>query len=48
MASRRLPSIFYNWTTVIGALIAIVTFSIIVLLYLIDVFVRQTTIYLAC
>ena len=46
MASRRLPSIFYNWITAIGALVAAVTFSMILLLYLIDLFVQKTTIYL--
>jgi len=46
MATRRLPSIFYNWTTAVGALIAAVTFSIIFLLYLIDLVVKKTTIYL--
>lgn len=46
MASRRLPSIFYNWTTAIGALVVVGTFSVILLLYLIDLFVHGTTIYL--
>ena len=46
MASRRLPGIFYNWITVVGALVAVVTFTVIVLLYLLDVFVQGTTIYL--
>ena len=46
MASRRLPSVFYNWITAIGALIAVVTFSVIILLILIDLFVRETTLYL--
>ncbi len=46
MASRRLPSIFYNWITAVGALVAGVTFCMILLLYLIDLVVQQTTIYL--
>ncbi|MDP6777557.1 MAG: NapC/NirT family cytochrome c [Candidatus Latescibacteria bacterium] len=46
MASRRLPDIFYNWISMVGALMAIATFSVIVLLLLIDRFVQGTTIYL--
>lgn len=46
MASRRLPSVFYNWVSAAGALMAAVSFSVILLLYLIDQFVQKTTIYL--
>lgn len=46
MASKRLPDIFYNWMSAVGAVLAVATFSIIVLLLLIDVFVRETTLYL--
>ena len=46
MKSRRLPDIFYNWMTLVGALMAVATFSVIVLLLLIDRLVQGTTIYL--
>lgn len=46
MLKRRLPDIFYNWMSVIGAFVAIAMFSVIVLLLLIDVFVQETTLYL--
>ena len=46
MTSRRLPNMFYNWTTAVGALMAVVSFSLILLLYLIDLLVQKTTIYL--
>ena len=46
MVSRRLPSIFYNWITLIGVLVGALSFIMIVLLYLIDTFVQGTTIYL--
>ena len=32
--ARRLPSIFYNWMTAIGSLIAVVSFGMVMLLYL--------------
>lgn len=43
---RRLPHVFYNWTTAVGALIAVVSFSLIVLLLLMDYYLQDTTIYL--
>lgn len=46
MNSKRLPDIFYNWLSVIGAFLAVATFSIIVLLLMIDAFVQETTLYL--
>ena len=46
MSPRQLPHSVYNWTTVTGALVSITSFSIIVLLTLIDAFVQETTIYL--
>ena len=46
MVSRRLPDSVYNWITAAGAVLAVVSFSIILLLMSIDFFVRGTTIYL--
>lgn len=46
MSGRRLPESVYNWTTITGAALALGTFSIIVLLLLIDAFVEATTSYL--
>jgi nitrate/TMAO reductase-like tetraheme cytochrome c subunit len=43
---RRLPNIFYNWTTALGALISVVAFSLIILLLLMDYYLQETTIYL--
>ncbi len=43
---RNLPDSTYNWTTMIGAVIAVVTFSIILLLMLIEAFVKHSTIYM--
>ena len=43
---KSLPSVFYNWISAVGAVLAVVSFSIIVLLILIDLYVKQTTIYL--
>ena len=43
---KRLPSVFYNWVSAAGALLAVVSFSIIMLLILIDLYVQKTTIYL--
>ncbi len=39
MASRRLPSVFYNWISVAGAQMSVVSFSIILLLYLMGLLV---------
>ena len=44
--ARRLPDVFYNWISVIGALIATFFFGVIVLLMLIDILVQETTLYL--
>lgn len=46
MNIRRLPDIFYNWLSLIGALLSVATFSVILLLLLIDQLVRETTLYL--
>lgn len=43
---RRLPRVLYNPTSAIGAFVAVSTFSVIVLLYLIDLVVQRTTVYL--
>ena len=39
MNSKWLPDVFYNWLSVIGALVALMSFNVIVLLLLIDMFV---------
>lgn len=46
MNTKRLPDIFYNWWSVVGAFLAVVSFSVILLLLLIDFFVQGTTLYL--
>ena len=46
MNNKRLPDIFYNWWSVAGAFVAVVSVSIIVLLLLIDIVVQGTTLYL--
>ena len=46
MRGRQLPESVYNWTSVVGTAVAIVSFSIIVLLLLIDAWVEATTVYL--
>jgi nitrate/TMAO reductase-like tetraheme cytochrome c subunit len=46
MAARRLPESAYNWTSIAGALLAVASISVIVLLVLIDSYVQQTTVYL--
>ncbi len=46
LASRRLPNSAYNWTTMIGTVLAVVSFSIILLLMFIEFFVKPTTIYI--
>ncbi|MBI4396842.1 MAG: NapC/NirT family cytochrome c, partial [Elusimicrobia bacterium] len=46
MIRRRLPITFYNWTSTVGAFMAVTSFSIIILLFLIDLMVERTTIYL--
>ncbi len=46
MINRRLPDFFYNWISAAGALLSIVSFSIIVALLLIDIVVHGSTLYL--
>ncbi|MFT5366454.1 MAG: hypothetical protein ACI8V2_001401 [Candidatus Latescibacterota bacterium] len=46
MNTKRLPDIFYNWWSVVGAFVAVVSFSVILLLLLIDIFLESTTLYL--
>jgi hypothetical protein len=46
MNTKRLPDIFYNWWSVVGAFVAVATFCVIVLLLLIDIFLEGTTLYL--
>ena len=46
MSARQLPESVYNWTTVAGAVLAVASLSIIILLLLIDAFVQATTVYL--
>ena len=46
MSDRRFPEHFYNWISLAGAALAVGTFSIIVLLILIDFFIQETTLYL--
>lgn len=43
---RRFPDYFYNWISAVGAFLATGTFCIIVMLIAIDLFVRETTLYL--
>lgn len=43
---RKLPTVFYNWVTAAGAFLAVVSFSLIILLLLMDLYVQETTIYL--
>lgn len=43
---KGLPESAYNWTSIAGAVLALGTFSIIVLLLLIDAYVEATTAYL--
>jgi hypothetical protein len=44
--TRHLPNSAYNWTTMIGAVMAVVTFGIILLLMFIEFFVHESTIYM--
>jgi hypothetical protein len=46
VGDQRLPSVFYNWVSLAGAVLAVVSLSVIVLLILIDQFVGETTLYL--
>ena len=46
MGNRRLPESVYNWVTVCGAALAVGSFVVIVFLLLIDLFARQTSVYL--
>lgn len=46
MQAPKLPNVFYNWTSLVGALIALMSLNIIVLLLVIDAFVQQNTPYL--
>ncbi|MEW6749613.1 MAG: NapC/NirT family cytochrome c [Candidatus Latescibacterota bacterium] len=46
MAARRLPDSAYNWVTAAGAFLAGITFSVILILLLLDLLVVETSIYL--
>ncbi|MFC1526398.1 NapC/NirT family cytochrome c [Candidatus Latescibacterota bacterium] len=46
MTQKRLPESVYNWTSVVGAILAVASLSIMVLLLLIDAMVQETTLYL--
>jgi len=46
MNTKRLPDIFYNWWSVVGAFVAVASFCVIVLLLLIDIILQGTTLYL--
>lgn len=46
MKERRFPEYFYNWTTLLGALIAGISFTMVLLLLLLEFFVRESTVYL--
>ncbi len=44
--TRHLPNSVYNWATMIGAVLATVSFGLILLLMFIEFFVKPTTIYI--
>jgi hypothetical protein len=46
MNTKRLPDIFYNWWSVVGAFVAVASFCVILLLLLIDIVLQGTTLYL--
>ena len=46
MNQRKLPSMFYNWMSAAGALVAGVMAAVMASLILIDLFVQKTTLYL--
>lgn len=46
MSERRLPNSAYNWTSVVGAMLAIASLSIMLILFLIDWFVHESTVYM--
>ena len=46
MSERRLPNSAYNWTSVVGAMLAVASLSIILILFLIDLFVQSSNVYM--
>lgn len=46
MINRRLPDFFYNWISAVGALLSVVSFSIIVVLILTDIVLHGGNMYL--
>ena len=43
MKDRQLPESVYNWTSVIGAAMAVISFGLILLTLMIEVFVESST-----
>ncbi|MFT5086985.1 MAG: hypothetical protein ACI8PG_001342 [Planctomycetota bacterium] len=46
MSDRRLPDSAYNWTSVVGVMLVIASLSIMLILFLIEWFVRESSVYM--